>query len=45
MCVLSIKEPIRKMPGNLFHDPRIWFQLTFAVPTDHGKTERKRKVR
>ena len=23
MCVLSIKVPIRKKPGNLFNDPRI----------------------
>ena len=23
MCVLSIKEPIRKKSGNLFNDPRI----------------------
>ena len=26
-CVLSIKVPIRKKPGNLFNDPRICSQL------------------
>ena len=29
MCVLSIKVPIRKMSGNLFNDPRIWFGLVW----------------
>ena len=26
MCVLSIKVPIRKKSGNLFHDPLIYIQ-------------------
>ena len=26
MCVLSIKVPTRKKSGNLFNDPRTWFQ-------------------
>ena len=28
MCVLSIKVPIRKMPGNLSYVPRMWNILT-----------------
>ena len=26
-CVLSIKVPIRKKSGNLFHDPRIYIYI------------------
>ena len=29
MCVLSRKVPIRKMSGNLFNDPRIFFFFRF----------------
>ena len=27
MCVLSIKVPIRKKPGNLFNDPRVYIKV------------------
>ena len=27
MCVLSIKVPIRKKPGNLFNDPHIYIYI------------------
>ena len=27
MCVLSIKVPIRKKPGNLFNDPRMYIYI------------------
>ena len=30
MCVLSIKEPIRKKSENLFNDPRISIDLSFV---------------
>ena len=32
MCVLSIKFPRRKMPGNLFNDPRIYLFIYLSLP-------------
>ena len=31
MCVLSIKAPIRKMPGNLFNYPRIYIYIYIYI--------------
>ena len=31
MCVLSIKVPIRKMPGNLFNEPCIYIYIYMCV--------------
>ena len=43
MCVLSIKVPIRKMSGNLFHDTRIYIYI--YIYNRHSRRSKRMRAR